>query len=66
MSKLANSNEATMLEIEQRALFKPDESNHRISDHEAFQTLHDAGIDKIKWDKALNDQYTRWVYFNIK
>lgn len=66
MSKLAHSNEATMEEIEQRNLFKRDESGHRLSDHECFQTLHEAGIDEIKWDNGLNDEYTIWVYFNIK
>lgn len=66
MSKLAHSCEETMEEIEQRGLFQRGESGYRMSDAEAFETLHAAGVDEIKWDEALQGEYTQWVYFNIK
>lgn len=66
MSKLAHSNEETMAEIEQRALFKPDENGYRLSDKEAFEMLFDNGVNEIKWDSALNGEFIQWQYFNIK
>ncbi len=65
MSKLAHSNQDTMDEIEQRALFTLDPEN-RISESEAFEILDAAGIDEIKWDAGLNNEYMQWIYLNIK
>lgn len=66
MSKLAHSNQETMDEIEQRSLFQRDEDGYKMSDKEAFEILHENGVDEIKWDSALQTEYMQWVYFNIK
>lgn len=66
MSKLAHSNEATMSEIEQRALFQRDESGYRMSEKEAFEVLFNADISEITWDSTLNGEFIQWQYFNIK
>jgi hypothetical protein len=63
MSRLAHSNDDTMEEIEQRALFDHDSD---INEDEAFEILHAAGVDEIKWSDSLNNSYIQWVYFNIK
>lgn len=66
MSKLAHSNQETMDEIEQRALFSRDEDGYKMSQSEAFEIIHAAGVDEIKWNSALDDEYTHWQYINIK
>lgn len=63
MSKLAHSNQETMDEIEQRALFDIDSD---ISENEAFEIIHAAGVDEIKWSKSLNNDYMTWMYLYIK
>lgn len=61
MSKLAHSNEETMQQIEWNAMMEDG-----ISKDEAFEILHAAGVDEITWNRALDDEYTHWVYVNIK
>ena len=61
MSKLAHSCQETMDEIEQRAHYEDCRS-----DDEFFEDLDAAGIDEIKWDESLNQDYAQWMYFNLK
>lgn len=63
MSKLSHSNQDTMEEIEMRALFS---ASSDISQDEAFEILAAAGVDEIKWDTGLNNEYMTWIYLNIK
>lgn len=63
MSKLAHSNQETMDEIEQRAMFALDSD---LSEDEAFEILDAAGIGEIKWSESLNKDYSQWQYFNLK
>lgn len=46
-----------------RALFS---ASSDISQDEAFEILAAAGVDEIKWDTGLNNEYMTWIYLNIK
>lgn len=61
MSKLAHSCQATMDAIEFNALL-----NDGCSQDEAFEIMHEAGMENVTWCRALNDEYMQWIYINIK
>jgi len=50
-------------EIGQRALFARDSE---LSEDEAFEILSCEGVDEITWSQSLNNDYARWMYFNLK
>lgn len=59
MSKLAHSNESTMIEIEIRNMI----ADPYISKNELFEYLNEAGIDDIGHiSKPLQQDYMQWVF----
>lgn len=63
MSKLAHSTEETMLDIEIRSHFEEEGAG-------AFETFASASLSHGTIKRALGqgiaDEYSQWIYFNLK